>query len=421
MEIIPQLIVTNSKARSLIIKTDMFKTASLTLNILMPIEMNTAENTVLSSFLVHSTKDFNTLTKLNAKLEELYGAMLSGHISKFGEAYRLQFSIGCIDDSLSLDGESIIASSLDLLLSALLNPLADDSGFSQKQLETEIRLAVEDIESEINDKRSYALTRMLETMCADEPYGLTRAEILENVKKVTPVSLLAAWKDLLLKGTVQLNVIGNIDKAVCEDKIRGAFDTLAGREPLETETIFVEEAEDITEKTEELPMNQSKLVIGFRTGMKNANDNFYAERIMTDVFGGGPYSRLFMNVREKLSLCYYCSARLLRQKGIMVIQSGIEKENKQKVIDEIYRQLEIMKNGEFTDEDFEASKRAICDAYKGFNDTPDGLDAYYGMQLFGEIATPEKAIEEFMKVTREDVIKAAQKLSVDTIYMLSGN
>lgn len=421
MEIIPELTVTNSKVRILNIKTDMFKTASLTLNILMPIEMNTAENTVLSYFLVHSTKEFNSLVKLNARLEELYGAMLSGHISKFGEEYRLQFSINCIDDRLSLDEESIIASSLDLLLSALLNPLADDSGFSQKQLDTEIRLAVEDIESEINDKRSYALTRMIEIMCSDEVYGITRAEILQNIKKVTPKSLLEAWKDLLQKGTVQLNAIGNIDRAVCEEKIREAFDSIADREPAKTETVFVEEAEDITEKTEELPMNQSKLVIGFRTGMKNADDNFYAERIMTDVFGGGPYSRLFMNVREKLSLCYYCSARLLRQKGIMVIQSGIEKENKKKVIDEIYRQLEIMKNGEFADEDLEASKRAICDAYKGFNDTPDGLDVYYGMQLSGETVTPEKAIEEFMKVTREDVIGAAQKLSVDTIYMLSGN
>lgn len=421
MKINPELTVTKSKARVLNIKTDMFKTASLTLNILMPIEMNTAENTVLSSFLVHSTKDLNTLSKLNAKLEELYGAMLSGNISKFGESYKLQFSIGCIDDRLSLDGESVITQSLDLLLSAVFNPLADDSGFSQKQLETEIRLAVEDIESEINDKRSYALTRMLEIMCEDEPYGITRAEILENVKKVTSKSLLSAWKDLLLKGTVQLNVIGNIDKSVCEQKICAAFDSLTKREPVSEQTVFVEEAEDITEKTEELDMNQSKLVIGFRTGMKNENDNFYAERIMTDVFGGGPYSRLFMNVREKLSLCYYCSARLLRQKGILVIQSGIEKENKQKVIDEIYRQLEIMKNGEFSDEDFDASKRAICDAYKGFNDTPDGLDVYYGMQLSGEIVTPQQAIEEFMKVTKEDVTKAAKKLTVDTIYMLSGN
>lgn len=104
-------------------------------------------------------------------------------------------------------------------------------------------------------------------------------------------------------------------------------------------------------------MNQSKLVLGFRGGMTDENDDFYSRRIMTDVFGGGPYSRLFMNVREKLSLCYYCSARLIRGKGIIVIQSGIEKENRQKVLDEINRQLDIMKNGEFSDEDFEASKK----------------------------------------------------------------
>ncbi|MFR6298280.1 MAG: insulinase family protein [Acutalibacteraceae bacterium] len=154
--------------------------------------------------------------------------------------------------------------------------------------------------------------------------------------------------------------------------------------------------------------------------MTDENDDFYSRRIMTDVFGGGPYSRLFMNVREKLSLCYYCSARLIRGKGIIVIQSGIEKENRQKVLDEINRQLDIMKNGEFSDEDFEASKKAICDAYRSFNDTPDALDIYYGTQLTGDIVTPDEAIENFLAVTRDDVKKTACALSLDTVYMLAG-
>lgn len=421
MKITPELTITDSKIRLLSIKTDMFKTACLTLNVLVPMGIYTAENTVLSSFLAHSSKKYDTLSKVSARLEELYGAALSSSISRQGENYKIQLSVTCIDDSLSFDGESVIGDSLDLLLSLLTDPLADENGFSAKQLETEIRLAVEDIESEINDKRSYALTRMLETMCADEPYGITKAEILENVKKVTPQSLLATWRDMLKNAVIQLNAIGNIDEAACTKKINDAFSFVGGRNPYTPETVFVEAAEDITEKTEELTMNQSKLVLGLRTGMTNEDDDFYARRIMTDVFGGGPYSRLFMNVREKLSLCYYCSARLVRNKGIMVIQSGIEKDNKQKVLDEINRQLEVMKNNEFTDDELEASKKAICDAYRGFNDTPDGLDVYYSLQFGNKTVTPDEAVENFLKVTRDDVVRAAKQVTVDTVYMLAGD
>lgn len=421
METIPQLTVTNEKIRLLSVQTDMFKTSVLTLNVLMPIGQNSAEHTVLSSYLAHSTNVYKTLAKLNARLEELYGAALSGSIAKLGEAYRIQLSVTCIDDALALDNNSVFADSLELLLQTFLNPLADENGFCAKQLTTEIRLTVEDIESEINDKRAYALTKMLETMCADEPYGLTKAELLEAVKRVTPESMLEAWRRMLSDAQIQLNMIGNMDRALCEKKVSAAFAQIKDRMPLAAETVFVEEAQDVTEVTEQMDMNQSKLVLGFRTGMKNENDDFYARRIMTDVFGGGPYSRLFMNVREKLSLCYYCSARLLRNKGIMLVQSGIEKDNKQKVLDEIYRQLDVMKKGAFSDEDLEASKKGVCDAYLSFGDTPDGLDMYYGMQMTGDIVSPEEAVRHFRAVTREDVIRAANELTLDMVYMLAGN
>lgn len=163
---------------------------------------------------------------------------MSGSISRHGENYRIQLSITCIDDSLTFDGKSVTGASLELLLSLLTKPSADENGFSPEHLSTEIRLTAEDIESEINDKRSYAMTRMLETMCADEIYGLTKNEILENVKKVTPQSLLAAWKFMLKNGIIQLNAIGNISEDDCKKKLREAFSDVGERTPYEPETVL---------------------------------------------------------------------------------------------------------------------------------------------------------------------------------------
>lgn len=417
----PELAVTEQKVRILSVPTDSFKTVALSLNILIPIVRNTAENIVLASYLSHSSKRYGTLAALSARLEELYGADLSGNAAKLGDAYRVRLSLTCIDDRFSLGGESVVEPSLKLLLQALLEPLADENGFCARQLETELRLKAEEIESELNDKRAYALTRMLETMCAGEPFGLTRTAILKSIGEVTPESMLRAWRELLRDATVQLNVIGNVDAKVCRERVEKAFAVLPQRCPVPMETVFVRRARGVTEKTEEMNANQSRLVLGLRTGMRNGADDFHAVRLMTDLFGGGPYSRLFRNVREKLSLCYYCEASLLRQKGILVVQSGIERKNRQRALDEIYRQLEIMRGGGFEDGELEASGKALCDLYRGVGDSPETLDAYYASRLTGEPETPEETAEGLKRVTREQVVRAAERLSLDTVYTLAGN
>lgn len=419
MIIKPVVTQVGEKLRIVSVNTKEFKTSQITVSMMMPLTLNLAENMVLATGLVHSSKKYETLSKLNSKLENLYGATLSGNAAKRGEGCMVQFSITSVDNKFALDGENISEECLEFLLEVLMNPNAENGAFNEKQLELEKRLAIEDIESELNDKRAYALTRMIEIMCADEAYGISKKEIMNNIKAITPESLYKAWQDLLSKSTIQISLVGNIDISQAENTVRNAFSSI-NREPAEISTVFVEQAMDVTEKTEDMEVNQSKLVMGFRSGMTDRNDNQYNERIMVDVFGGGPYSRLFMNVREKLSLCYYCSARLLRDKGIIIIQSGIEKENRQKVLDEINVQLDIMKKGEFSNDDFKASKRAICDMMRGVCDTPDGIDAFVNTMIDEDIITPEEMIENYEKVTFEDVVACAEKMSLDTVYMLSG-
>ncbi len=419
MQVVPEVREIGEKIRLLRMKTENTKTTCISLILLTPLGENTAENTVLASYLAHSAKKYPTLAAVNERLEELYGAAFSSDVSKLGEGYRLRLSVTCINDRFALDGEAISAEALDLLLDLLLAPNCENGRFDEKQLRTEIRLCTEDLESELNDKRAYALSRMVEIMCADEVYGLSKAELLESLKSVTPESLYAAWQTLLRTASVSVQVVGDVDFAPLEETLKTRLGALC-RAPVQIETVFVEAAEDVTEQTEEMELNQGKLVLGFRCGMRGADDRFFAERIMADVFGGGPYSRLFMNVREKLSLCYYCSARLDRRKGILAVQSGIENKNKQAALDEILKQLEIMKNGEFTDAELAASKAALCDAYRGVSDTPESVDAYYAQFVDTPPQTPEEVVEGLSAVTREDVVAAAQRLTLDTVYFLQG-
>lgn len=420
MQAVPHITEIGDKIRLLQVKTENTKTTCISLILLIPIETNTAENTVLASFLAHSCAQYPTLSAVNGRLEELYGAAFSSDLDKLGESYRLRLSITCINDALALDAEKISVEALRLLLDLLLTPKAENGCFDPAQLTTEIRLCAEEIESEQNDKRAYALSRMLEIMCADEPYGIQKTALLEAVRRVTPQGLFAAWQTLLQAASICVQVVGDVDFAALQTMLCERFAVLSNRAPVPVETVFVEACDDVTEQTEEMDINQSKLVLGFRCGMQNREDDYFALRIITDLFGGGPYSRLFMHVREKLSLCYYCSARLDRHKGIMVVQSGIERKNSRAVLDEIAKQLEVMKSGAFTDEELTASKTALCDAFRGVNDTPEGIDAYYAQFAEGKPQTPQDMVAGLSAVTREDVQRAANRLTLDTVYLLAG-
>ena len=416
----PILTEIGPKMRLLRVKCPNTKTTCLSIVLKMPLLKNTAEYFVLSSFLSHTSKAYPSLSRLNARLEELYGAVLYAGATKLGESYCLRFSLTCLKDALALDGERLSQSALELLLDLILNPLAEDGKFNEKQFETELRIAIEDIESTLNDKRAYALGRMVETMCKDEAYGISKETLLKEVKKVTPESLFLAWQELLSEAIVSITVVGEQDFDNLKSLLESRFGALSDRHPVEIKTVYKNTVEEVKALSEDMDVNQSKLVLGFRTDMQNKKDRYFAHRIMTDMFGGGPYSKLFLEVREKKSLCYYCAARLDRLKGLLIVQSGIEKKNKEAAQKEILLQLQKMQAGDFSDEDLAASKAALCDAFRGIEDTAEGIDAFYAYKLDDTVETPKDIVDGLSRVTREDVIAAAKGVKLDTVYFLAG-
>lgn len=419
MVIKPKISELGNKLRVVYVPTADFKTSQISVSLLVPRNKNLAENIIIPKYLTYSSQDYPSPVLLNAQLENLYGAITGGTVIRRGESSKIELYATCINNKFALENEDISYNALELVLRLLFNPCTDGEGFEKEKFELMRRLSIESIESEINDKRQYALTRMIENMCSDEIFGISKKEILEDLNACDEKSAYLAWKQLLEISTVQINLIGVFDEEKAVKLIDEYFSQIK-RAPVENHTLFVEQAEDVTEVTEEMDINQSKLVIGYRSGMNSKNDDFYATQVMTDIFGGGTYSRLFMNVREKLSLCYYCSARLFKEKGIIVVQSGIEKSNKQKALDEIAKQLEIMKNGEFAQEDFTASKTSICDSLSGTCDTPEGIDAFLSSRIGEDVISLEEITAGYEAVTREDVIRAANRVSLDTIYMLAG-
>jgi len=400
------------------VKTDRFKTCKISISMAMPLDGDISAKAVLPYILRRSCRKFPSFSALNGRLDELYGAALGASVSKHGEAQVLKLTVTSIDDRFSLGGESISSDAAELLVDLIFDPDFDENGcFKDSDVEAEKRLLLERMISEDDDKRVYAVKRCQEIMCENEAFGKNRFGTKEEIESLTAERVYKAWKEVLSGAVIRIVSVSSSDADETCNLFSERF-AKVDRCPLLIKTQFVPSAAETKYRTEQQKLKQGTLVMGFRCGMTKKDDFDPEMTIMTDIFGGGTYSKLFSNVREKLSLCYYCSARLNRNKGIILVSSGIETENEEKAKSAILSQLEDMKNGSFSKEDFDSSIRSLKETLTGYEDTPE---MWYSEQLFlDKIKTPQERIAEIEKVRFEDIKEMAEKLTLDTVFMLAG-
>ena len=415
------IITLSNAAQGLFIKTDRFKTTHISYNFYLPLDREKVADFALLPFILTTCgKQFPDFSKLNYKLSKLYSASLFASAEKVGDYQLLKMGISVIDDKYALDCESLVSEAVGLLNSLVFEPLAEDGAFLISDVEREKRKAIEHIRSEMGEKRLYARRRLIEEMYRDDLYGIPKCGTEEQVAAVTPQSLYLAWKDMLSRAFLRVNVISSTlpQNIFADVKNRLSCVDRSAAESVESSVLTrpIYAAKRVEEK---MDVAQGKLVMGFSAQVDTDERKNAPFTVMCDIFGGGPYSRLFSNVREKLSLCYYCSASGIRQKGLVMVDSGVEAENAKKAEAEILRQLEIVKNGKFTDFEFESSKKSIINALKGYGDHLEAIDNWYTVRCSqGEPVSPEAYAELVASVTKSAVVEAAKGVKLHTVYSL---
>lgn len=405
----------------LFIKNERFNTTSVSFNFYLPLKRETAAAYALLPFIMTTCGEkYPDFSVLNYKLNRLYGAQLDAAAEKLGDYQLLKMRISVINDKYTFESESLIKQACEMLLSLIFEPKAENGAFAADDLAREKRKAIEHIKGEISEKRIYAKNRLIEEMFKDDAYGVPKCGTADDVEAVTGETLYSAWKDLLKKAFIRIQVIGAaLPQRLFED-IAERFDGIKRDDITDCKiNSAAKERETPVSVTERMDVKQGKLVMGFSSRMSGDDDVSLPVMIMTDIFGGGPYSRLFSNVREKMSLCYYCSASAVRQKGLITVESGVEKENAEKAEKAIISQLDIVKNGEFSDFEFNSSLKSICDSLNTYNDSQVSLDTWYALKANNStLCSPEDIAERIKQITREDVVNAANGVKLHTVYRL---
>lgn len=395
------------------------KTNSIFVQLVTKLSEDTAAlNAVIPYVLSNSSDKYRTVTSLSRKLSELYGASLRGNTLKYGDSQVVLVASSCINDCYTLEGEKITGETAAVLMDCVTDPYIENGGFYESDFNLKKQELIDDIDAEINEKRSYAIRRAGETVYKGEPAAISAKGSKSRAESITAVSAYEQYLNLLKTAGIEITFVGadapdeSIIKIIKDGfahvKREYAGDNGSALSPVKSEPVRVQDRLDVV---------QSKMVMAFKSDCRNTE----AMKLMSAVFGGTPFSKLFLNVREKLSLCYYCASGYNERKGVLTVDSGVENENIEKAEKEILNQLENVKNGDFTDSEVNEARLAVINGLRGVNDSARSIaDWYFKQNYSGSSDSPEDEIEKMYKVKREDIIEAAKSLTLDTVYVLTG-
>lgn len=389
----------------------------VSVNFITPISEETvSEYSVLARVLAHSNSKYPAYDILNNKLSSLYAARLDCNVMTANDVQFISFTCEYIDNKYAFDNERVSIEAMNILMSCIFDPIIENGGLSEKITKLECQSVIDDINSELSNKDSYASLRFYETLFEGEPAAISSLGSISKVKQITPKSLLKAYQRLLTHCRAEIICAGSSDFEDERKILSEAFSKLR-REDIFS---FASKPSPLKEKpkqvTDYMPLSQSKLIMGYKTDCKNQP----ALRLMSDMLGGSPTSKLFVNVREKLSLCYYCWSYLNCIKGALFVSSGVDKANIEKTARQIELQISKLKDGDFTDEELEQIKIYRSNFLRAYNDSVKHMGVWYLIRIYeDDIKAPEDVIEEDKQVTRDEIIEAAVSLGLDTVYVLT--
>ena len=401
------------------IPSEKFKTSFLSAQMAAPLDKETAgRNALLVNVLNRGTVRCPDMAAIGRELDMLYGARLEPTVRKKGENQLFGFVASCADDRFLPKGEKLLEKLTDLLGEFYCNPITRGGRLLEEYVESERENLADLIRSDINDKRSYAARRLLEEMCAGERYGVGRMGAAKDVEKISFQKLNSYYHDILPKGRLELFYCGSAPEERVKGLFRRAFADRPQGEPYALPPVSRRRAPAQPRLVEEaMDVSQGKLCLGFRA----EGDDIPAGMLMSAMFGGTSNSKLFLNVREKLSLCYYAGSAYHRLKGLITVSSGIEFENYDRAVEEIFRQLEALQKGEWEDWELTGARESLLSSLRTMEDSPGSLEDFVvGQAVAGSGETIPGLIAALQGVTPERIREAARAVKPDTIYFLKG-
>ena len=397
-----------------------FKTNLISVYIQRKLDRNeVTKNALLLGILKSGCNKYKTLGQLTDREEELYGSYLHAGASKRGESQVLGFSILSVNEKY-LD-EKILGQCIEFLNEIINNPLVIDGGFNEEYLNIEKEILKDSIMSIINDKGNYAMKRTNEIMFEGEPYSINGKGYIEDLDTIDRVGLYEHYKEVLKTSPIEIMIEGEFEETEVVELIKEKFQFDRGNIIDIPKEEYYKEVDKVKEVKETMDIAQGKLVMGYRCNVDYLDEEkYYSLLLGSRILGGGADSKLFINVREKESLCYTIYSTIQKSKSTMMVCSGIEAQNYEKTVNLVKEQVQKLKDGDITESEISNAKIAFINSLNSLNDEIGRISDFYFSQSISKNKSDLDQIKNMInKSTKEDIVEAVKNIELDTIYFLS--
>lgn len=406
------------------IKTDKFKTNLMTLFLTIPLKRETVTSyALIPAVLRRGTKRLPTQEAISKELENMYGATFNCGIDKMGDQQVIKFYLETVNDQYLMQKEQLLKASIQQLLEIVLNPYQKDQGFDPDYVEGEKKNLKQIIEAKIDNKNLYAMNRCIEEMFQGYAYSLYKYGYTEDLSNIDAQKLYQDYQRLLQTAKIDIFLSGDFSyeeakSCVCENSY------IQGLQPRSMQDVLKKDNqrkkhEEIQYVQDTMDVTQGKLVIGMDVENAGEEKDCFSTIVYNTILGDSANSKLFQNVREKAHLAYTTRSNYSQLKQTIFIRAGIEIANYQKAYDIIQEQLEDMKQGKFTEDELKNAKNTIMSSIDAMEEEQDSEIIYYfGQELSQRFTTPAEYKERVQAIQREDVIRVANQMKINTVYFL---
>jgi predicted Zn-dependent peptidase len=379
-----------------------------------------ALNALLPAVLLRGCRSCPDLRDITLRLDDLYGASVGTLVRRVGDYQTTGFFTSFIEDRYAMEGDAVLQPMVAFLKELLLDPVTENGAFRADYVEGEKKNLISTIESQLNDKRAYAMEQMMRRMCKQDTFGLSRLGEKEDVAAITPKALYAHYQNILRTSRIDVFYVGSAPAQQVAQLVKDMLgDISRSYVNLPEQTGFHSCPGGSYE--EQMDVSQGKLCMGFTSPVTIRDAGFVTMQLLNMLFGGGMTSKLFMHIREKLSLCYAIGSGYHGTKGIFTVSAGIDSNRGQQVQQEVMAQLEACRRGDITEDELNAAKQAIRSSLLSTPDAPASIEGYYASAaLSGLTLTPEAYMAAVEQVTVQQVAQAARLLELHTVYFLKG-
>ncbi|HZJ83586.1 MAG TPA: pitrilysin family protein [Clostridia bacterium] len=402
-----------------IIPDKKFKTVRISYCFQLDLDDDYSYNALLPAVLKRGCQGFETQKDIGAYLEEQYGALFDVGVQKKGERQILRFSMDVVNEAF-VDKDGLLAQAFYFLSRVITKPILENSQFKTDYINQETENLKNRIRAMVNDKMQYSIERCIQEMCKGEKYARYSLGNIEDLESLDTKRLYRVYEDMLSTSPLDIFIMGDVSPSKTALLVKNSLDLQRSHTKIIPETTIKKVGIKPREVIENMDISQAKLNIGFRTNTSVNEKEYFPLVLYASILGGGPHSKLFINVREKSSLAYYAFARLEKFKGLILLGSGIDHKDYNQALEIIMKQIDDIEDGKISDAEFSAATNAITTSLRGAKDQPGQLiDYYLGNIVTGSKYSLDDFIKEIEKVKPEDVVEVSKRVKADTIYLLS--